>query len=177
MNKTFDVLSRELFNLKAIVLILAFAFCYVSLTIFILNYRLIADSIFGNFSFIFKIKIILLSLLGLFSAFSFIDSALLILTGLLVGINIVLLISTFKFLKRGSGVKFFVGGGSIFGVISAGCTSCGFSALSVLGLGGGIGFASFGGGIIFYILSFGTLIFSIFYMSKKLILANECGVN
>lgn len=62
------------------------------------------------------------------------------------------------------------------GFVSTGCASCGFSVLSLLGLGTILSFLPFNGKSV-YILSITTLMFSIIYILKKLSDSNSCRVS
>lgn len=175
INNVWTTFIQEVFNIKYILFIVFFTIFYSIFTIYFINYKSIISIIENSDSLLGKIIIILMLLEGIFSAFSKLDAILLIFTGFLIGINLSLLIITAEKL-RGSGIKFVIGGGSILGIISTGCASCGFSVLSVLGIGTGFfNFLPFRNST-FYFFSIGTLIFSIIYMVKKLRDGNSCNV-
>ncbi len=54
-------------------------------------------------------------------------------TALLVGINLVLIISLTQQTKNSGGMRVSLGGTSIVALVSSGCPSCGITALSLLG--------------------------------------------
>lgn len=175
MKSITNTFIKEVFTWKYLLLSTLIAFIYISFTVDLLNYRFALGTFFGNYSLPFKATVFLTLLEGIFTAFSKFDTSLLIITGLLIGINISLLVITARRLQ-GSNVKLLIGGGSILGLASTGCASCGFSVLSVLGIGTGfINFLPFGNKTL-YIFSIGTLLFSIFYMTKKLNDANICKI-
>ncbi len=175
MKNIWHTFVREVFHLKFLLLIAVVTFLYISFTVDFLNYRFIGETLSGNYPLQYKVTTLGILLEGIFTALSKLDATLLILTGILIGINISLLLATVKRLQ-GAGVKIIVGGGSMVGLASTGCASCGFSVLSVLGIGTGfLNFLPFGSKTL-YMLSIGTLLFSIFYMTKKLTEGTVCKV-
>ncbi|HET9946484.1 MAG TPA: hypothetical protein VFQ63_00265 [Patescibacteria group bacterium] len=169
------IIKQEAFKIHYLLLTLLVAIFYTAFTVYFLNYRFVLDSLLGRYPLQYKFSILLILLQGVFTAFSPLDATLLIVTGILIGINIVFLIITSKRVQN-TKLKFFVGGGGLFGLVSAGCASCGFSVLSVLGLGTGFfNILPFGNKSL-YMLSIGTLLFSILYMLKKLADGNRCKI-
>ncbi|MEK7451184.1 MAG: hypothetical protein AAB662_04585 [Patescibacteria group bacterium] len=155
-------------NLKNIITIVFVAFLYSSFAVFSLNYELVFGTLFGSFTLGYKISVLFFLLMGATTAFSKIDLILLIITSFLVGINIALFVNTVSAMKtNGARMKLTVGGGGVLGLASTGCASCGFSFLSVAGLGSILPNLPFGNHTI-YILSIGLLLASSFYMAKKL---------
>lgn len=168
---------EKLLNIKNIIAILFVAFLYSSFAIFSLNYKLVFATLFGSFSLGYKISVLFFLLIGATTAFSKIDLILLIITSILVGINIMFFVSTVSAMKtNGENLKLTVGGGGILGVVSTGCASCGFSFLSVIGLGSILPNLPFGNHTI-YIFSIGLLLASSFYMAKKFNDSLSCKLN
>lgn len=149
---------------------------YLALTSYILNYKLFLSTVLGNFPINYKAAILFNLPLGLKSALSSFDFYLLLLTSLLLGINLILIVKTIRLITIGSPrIKFLFGGSSMLAVVSAGCTTCGLSLLSILGFGASISLLPFGGKFI-YLISIGLLILSIVYMLKKIEYAKSCEV-
>jgi len=167
---------EELFNIKSLFFIGVIAFIYISIPIYFINYRFLFSTIFGAYPITYKLNVLFFLFEGLVSAFSPFDSTILIITGILVGLNAVLMVRTVKQVqKNGSSLKLLVGGGGILGLVSTGCASCGFSVLSIFGLGASISFLPFGGKSL-YILSVIPLAYSAIYMLKKLSDSNSCRI-
>lgn len=167
----------KLLNLKNIITILFVTFLYSSFATLSLNYKLVFSTLFANFSFSYKISLLVYLLLGATTAFSKIDFMLLIITSFLVGINVVLFANTIFAMKTNGGkIKVTVGGGGILGIASTGCASCGFSFLSIIGLGSIVPNLPFGSHTI-YILSIGLLLASSFYMVRKFNDSLSCKLN
>ncbi|HSD98747.1 MAG TPA: hypothetical protein VLB73_03545 [Patescibacteria group bacterium] len=156
---------RELASVTSLVLIALFASSYVILITFLLNYRLVLAS--ESFPFKDRINIFLSLLSGIFTAFSPFDTVLFLCTAVLVGINTLLIIKTLSQLRVLGKLHMSIGGAALVGLFTTGCTSCGLSLLSVLGLGTSIGLLPFHG-LELRILSVIFLLFSAFYMLRQL---------
>lgn len=105
---------------------------------------------------------------GLFTAFTMLDIVLLLLTGILVGINIVLLIKTTKRMKETtSPLKITVGGGGLIGLFSSGCAGCGLSFASVFGVTTSFTFLPYGNKLLYFI-AIAISLYSIIFMLHKL---------
>ncbi len=153
---------------KSIFLIFLIAFLYLTLAAYIMNYRLVLNTISGDFPLSYKFSILSSLFLGLKSALSAFDFYLLLLTSLLFGFNLILILKTIEMIKSSSHrAKLILGGGSILTIASAGCTTCGLSLISVLGAGASLTFLRFEGKFI-YLFSISLLVLSIIYMLKKL---------
>ncbi len=164
-------------NQKNTITILFVTFLYSSFAILSLNYKLVFATLFGSFSLGYKISLLTYLLLGATTAFSKIDFILLIITSILVGINIALFLDTVSAMKTNGGkMRLTVGGGGILGLATTGCASCGFSFLSVVGLGSIFPNLPFGNHTI-YILPIGLLLFSILYMGKRFNDSLSCKLN
>lgn len=164
-------------SLKNIIAILFVAFLYSSFAVLSLNYKLVIATLFGSFSLGYKISVLFFLLIGAATAFSKIDFILLIITSILVGINIMLFVSTVSAMKtNGGSLRLTVGSGGVLGIVSTGCASCGFSFLSVVGLGSILPNLPFGNHTI-YIFSIGLLLASSFYMAKKFNDSLSCKLN
>lgn len=151
---------------KTLILLLGTFFSYLLLVVFITNHNLVYATIIGDFPLSYKFSLISSLFIGLYTAFSFLDFYLLIITAFLVGLNFTLFSLTVKNL-RNSNVSFVVGGASILSIAAVGCTSCGLSVLSILGFSAALAFLPFDG-LTIHFISLSLLLFSTFYMLKKL---------
>lgn len=167
MPQLLETFRKEMLNIRYAFTIFIIAFFYSALIAYSINYRLVFEIMIGDYSLLFKIKILFELLKGLKTALSGLDFLLLVITALLSGINIALIVRSFNFIRGSGNVKFIAGGGTILGFISSGCASCGFSLLSVLGIGSVFALLPFGNYTL-YTLSIISLLFSGFYMLKKL---------
>lgn len=161
------VTRKELLSLFSILWIVSIAFLYILITIFVLNYRLVATALVASFPFADKVAILLSLLEGLFTAFSPGDTIIMLLSAVLVGVNILLIGKTIYLLEHAGKLRLSIGGATLIGLISAGCSSCGFSLLSILGLSTSLSFLPFHG-MGLHVLSAVFLLFSSWYMLKKL---------
>jgi len=166
-----EVLKKENFFVAFFVAVL-----YIALASYSINYRLVLSTIAGPYELLYKFKILFYLLIGTKSALSVFDFFLLILISVLTALNIILIIRAIKNLRATDGIKFVFGGGTIFGFISTGCASCGLSLLAILGLGGAFAFLPFGNHTL-YLISIGLLIFSLFFLLKKLHDTKDCKIN
>lgn len=168
-----ETIKQEAFRIPYFLLVVLVAVLYTAFTAYLLNYRFVLGTLTGSYPIPYKLSILLSLLEGVFTALSPFDATLLVITGILIGVNIVFILITAKRVQN-TKLKFFVGGGGIFGLVSTGCASCGFSVLSVLGIGTGfLNLLPFGNKTL-YIFSIGILLFSIAYMIKKLAEGNNC---
>lgn len=159
--------KTEVLNIYSLTLVLIISFLYFSLSVLLLNYKLVISSILGDSPLSFKLNILTQLLIGSYSAFSFGDFVLLIITSVLVGLNILLIYKTITALKApGVKLSFAVGGSTVFGIVVAGCSSCGFSILSLLGITGALTFIPFGA-ISLHFIAIGLLLFSFWYSLKN----------
>lgn len=170
MQKIPSVLSvalRHLLSVRSIFWIGFTALLYLTVMLFLLNYRLVFDTISAHFPLQDKLIIIFSLFGGLFTAFSPIDAWISIVSALLVGINIVLLFQTMYAMEHTGKIKLSIGGATLIGIAVTGCSSCGFSLLSLIGLGTSFSFLPFHG-LSIHILSVVLLFFSAWYLVKKL---------
>ncbi len=169
--------KKELFNVYSAAIILSISFIYFSFSVLLLNYRLVGSSIFGNNSINYKFNLLFQLLIGSYSAFSFWDFFLLTVTSLLIGVNILMIYKTLKSLKTdGTKLSLTVGGSTVLGILVAGCSSCGFSVLSLLGLTGVLFFIPFKGGGL-HLIVIALLIFSFLYSIKTYHNKIVCRIN
>lgn len=154
---------EELLSLNSILIILFISFLYYSLSVLIVNYRLISSFVFGNNLIFYKLSLLKELIIGARSALGDRDFIILIFSSVLVAANTLLLFKTLKELKKERGkLSLTMGGTIILGISVAGSCSCGFSLLSVLGITGALSFLPFDG-LGIHIIVIALLIFSFFY--------------
>lgn len=162
-----SITRKELLSFKSLFFVILLSASYLFLTILLLNDRLILATLTQPYPFIDKANIFLSLLGGLFTAFSPLDTIILFLNAFFVAVNILLMIRTLTVLRNQGSIRLSVGGATIIGFISAGCSSCGFSVLSILGLSTSFSFLPFHG-LELHLAALAFLAFSAFYMLKKL---------
>lgn len=165
--------THKIFTPFSILFILLVDLLYICLATYLLNYRLVIGTIDGAFSLTYKTTLLYQLATGIFSSFGVIDSLFLIINGLLVGLNFVLIFRTLSTLEGMGKVKISVGGATLIGLVAAGCGACGFTIFSLLGVSVSVSFLPFHG-LEVHVLSFAVLLFSVFYMVKKLLAAQVC---
>lgn len=168
-------MAKHLFSVSSLLGIFLFGSMYLLLSVFFLNYQFILDTFSQSLPFFYKIHILSILVVGIVSVFSPVDTMLFLMSALLVGINCVLGIQTFSTLKHLGKTKFSLGGITLFAFASTGCSSCGISLLSFLGIGGTFSFLPFKG-LEFKIAAVILLVISGWYMSKQLHNALSCKV-
>lgn len=167
----------ELVSAKSFVSSLFFAFLYILFSVCLLNYRLVIATIVGDFPLLYKLTVMFNLLLGTWTGLSLVDFSLLIATAILVGVNIFLLARTIYLLQHASKrVRFSIGGATLVSIITTGCTSCGLSLLSILGLSASLSFLPFHG-MELHIGALFLLFISALYMLKQLWNAKYCKIS
>ena len=171
----FTTFKEEVVKTKYLLIISLVTILYIALGVYSINYRLVFGTVFGDFPVFYKVNLLFNLLQGAQTALSTPDFILLLITAILTGINISLIIAALKYIKMNGRFRFLVGGGGLLGIVSTGCASCGFSLLSVLGLGGALSFLPLGSHTL-YIFSIAILLVSGVYMLKKLNDSKNCRV-
>lgn len=170
------IIKSEVLGIKNLLIILAGGFLYSVLAVLLLNYRLVWSTLSGSFPLDYKTRLLSQLYLGARVALSNADFILLIIISLLVGMNIAFLISGIRKIKEaGRSMRVIAGGSGILGIVSTGCTTCGLSMLSILGLGTGVSFLPWGSSSL-YLLSIGALSFSILYIVRQMDRARYCEI-
>lgn len=160
-------------------LLIAFivAFLMLAFITLILNISLIFNPIAPNYSIFDKALLVLKLLGGLITNNTLITITILIVTSLLAGINVALLFFKIKTLKSVNYKESGLGtGGTLTSILASGCSSCGISVLSMIGIAGGLAFLPFGG-IELSFLGIILLLFSLYWISKEITNCQVCKVN
>lgn len=162
--------KSELLSLKSLIAVLLISLLYFAFSTLILNYTLVYETIFGDYPLNYKLTLLFNLLEGAWTAFSRLDFVLLIITSVLVGLNIFLIAKTIIKLESQKGrLGLSVGGSAVLGIVVAGCSFCGFSVLSLLGLSASLTFIPFGGmglhllAIILLLISFAYSLLTLHY--------------
>ena len=141
---------------------------YILFTTYLMNWRLVIDTLIGSFSLTYKIDLMLALFGGMWTAMSGSVLMVLFLIALLTGANLTLLVRQIKILRQARSLHFVVGGNTLLGVAGAGCAACSLPVLSFLGLSGSIIYFPFRGAEISYLalvllsISFYLLLRSVF---------------
>lgn len=165
--------TRSIFTLRSLIIIFSLGFLYVAIAALLINFRLVTETMSGSFPVQYKLSLLLQLILGIFTAFGWLDGIFLILNGLFIGLNIVLITHTIKTLEGMGKVKLSVGGATLIGLVTTGCGACGLTLLSLLGVSTSVTTLPFQG-LGMHILSLAVLIFSSWYMIRKLLAAQVC---
>lgn len=128
----FSLIRRELFSFWSLFWIFCISLAYITSLLFLLNYRFVVSLL--SYPLTIKLAAFLSLFTGLFTAFSPLDTILTLTNALFFGINVVLFIKTLALMRQSGKLQLTVGGATLVGIISTGCTSCGFSLLSLFGL-------------------------------------------
>lgn len=114
------------------------AIIYILLVTYLMNWSLFQDTLIGDYSLIYKWRILIGLLQGLTTSITTFTQILLILTALLTGINFTLVYLRLKALRSGGKLHLMVGGSSILAIVGSGCATCGLPILALLGLSGSL---------------------------------------
>lgn len=118
---------------------------YILFTVFMMNGRLVQDTLPGNYPLDYKFNLIIALLAGMWTAMTGAGLFLLFLTALLTGINLTLVFQRLALLQSSGKLHIVVGGSSILGIVGSGCAACGLPILALLGLSGGVVYLPFRG--------------------------------
>lgn len=151
-------------NLIASTLIIASL--YVLFTIYIMNGELVKNTIFGDFSIVYKFNLMVALLQGMWTAMSGAGLSMLFITAILTGINLTLVVQRLSLLKSARNLHLVVGGSSILGFVGSGCAACGLPILALLGLSGSIVYLPFRGTEL-SIIAVALLGMSLFFMLRN----------
>ncbi len=123
---------------KILVLAIIIALFYILGAIYLMNYRLLAATLFGDYAFLAKATLLVSLLGGMWTAMTSSGRTILFLTGFLTGVNVSLIMARFSFLTKMGGLHLVAGGSSALSLVTSGCASCGLPILSLLGLSGSV---------------------------------------
>lgn len=139
---------------------------YLLLTVFLMNFVLEKNTLFGSYPFVYKWNVSIALIEGMWTAMTHFSLLLLVLIALLTGANLTLLFNRISVLKQAGGIHIATGGGSLLGFVSSGCAACGLPILSLLGFSGSFLALPFHGEELSF-LALVLLIISFFLLSKS----------
>lgn len=165
----------KLLTYKFLVASVTIALIYAVVTIYLMNYNLVINTIVGNYPLGYKERLLLALLGGMWTAMTKQALSLLVVTSLLTGANVTLLVRRLKDIKDQGKIRVVVGGSSLIGIIGSGCAACGLPILALLGLGGSAVYLPLGGVELSYVSAL-LLMFS-FYVLVRPNLSQSCTVS
>lgn len=148
---------------------------YISFTTYLMNIRLVIDTLGGSFSLDYKLNLMIDLFGGMWTAMSGTGLILLFLTAILTGANLTLLTKQIRLLRKTSDLHFVVGGNTFLGLAGAGCAACGLPVLSLLGLSGAIIYLPLRGTEILY-LAIILLSISFYLLSRSIFEKEYCPI-
>jgi hypothetical protein len=125
-------LKQELLKPSVIIGGSVLAAVYILFSTLIINYKLITETVSGSYSFSHKITLILSLFLGITSLFPLFELLIILFMGFLMGVNVVLLVTSLRERKKQKGDWTF-GLGFAGMLATTGCAGCGITLLSFLG--------------------------------------------
>lgn len=117
---------------------MAVAGCYLVATVYLMNYRLVTDALFGAHAIGYRWNLLVALLGGLWTAMSKLNLVLLVIVAMLTGANLTLVVQRLQTIRASGKMSFMVGGSSLLGIVGSGCASCSLPVLAFLGLSGAV---------------------------------------
>lgn len=151
--------------MKSCLITLIIAFFYAILATYLMNPGLVIDTFVGNYTLMYKIKLLTALAYGMWTSMSVQALFILFLTALLAGANLAFLIQRIHFLTKAGSLHIMAGGSSLISLATSGCASCGLPILSLLGLTGILAYLPFHGYEVSYI-SLSLLLISLYFLIK-----------
>lgn len=172
------MVHSAIFSKKFFIFSLIFGLSYFALNIYVLNYRLVTQTVWGNYPAVYKFNILQVLLEGAGSSMSDINLIVLILISTLTGANLYMLIKRIIYLhhvRKSSAIERKEGGvqsrwgivatvGSFLGFVGSGCAGCSLPIMAYLGLSGSLAYLPFRGSeipfvaLVFLVVSFVVLV-------------------
>lgn len=142
------------------------AFIYIILVTYSMNVSILIDTLFGDYSIVYKLKLMTALLEGMWTAMSGSGLIALFFVAVLTGANLTLLSEKIITLKKFDKLQLVVGGNSLLGIVGSGCAACGLPILALLGLSGSIMYLPYHGAELSY-LSIALLGISFYLLIKS----------
>jgi hypothetical protein len=142
------------------------AIFYLLLNVYMTNYLVINQTLFGVHDFSYKFVLIGALIMGLTTAMSGVSLLVLCLIALFSGANLVLVYRNLKNNLSQKSAQMAFGFGTIIGTAGSGCASCGLPLLGLLGISGSVGYLPFKGAEV-SMVALGLLIFSFVILVRK----------
>lgn len=124
---------------------------YLSITMWLMNIKLLSFTLGSNFSLSAKLSIAASLLGGMFTSMTPFSLFLLVLSGILTGANLTLIYQKINLLRKMGSLELTVGGGLVLGVVGSGCSACGLPILSMFGVTGSLAFLPLQGGELAFV--------------------------
>lgn len=141
----------SLLSKRFIIPALTISFFYIVFVTYSMNISLLKDTLLGDYTFFYKIKILLSLLEGMWTSMSPSGLMLLFLVAVLTGANITLLFEKITIFKKFDKLELVTGGNSLLGIVGSGCAACGLPILSLLGLSGSLMYLPYRGTELSYV--------------------------
>lgn len=167
-----DLLQKPRFTLAAIFI----ASVYVISVVYLMNGRLVRETLIGNFPLDYKFNLMVALLAGMWTAMTGAGLFILLTTALLTGINLMLVFQRLALLRSAGNLHLVVGGSSLLGIVGSGCAACGLPVLALLGLSGSVAYLPFRGTEL-SIIAVIMLSISFYLMVKSNNQAKVCQIN
>src|SRR3989344_9106685 len=164
----------SLLSKRFIIPAIAISLLYIVFVTYSMNVSLLKDTLLGDYSFFYKVKILLFLLEGMWTSMSPSGLILLFLVAVLTGANLTLLFEKITILKKFDKLQIVVGGNSLLGIVGSGCVACGLPILSLIGLSGSLMYLPYHGAELSY-LSLILLSISLYMLIKTR--DQACAVN
>lgn len=155
------LLQYHLYSKEFVAKVCIIAFIYTLVSLYVINALAFVNILGNNHGFATTLLILVLLLSQTAQSLSLFSLFLLIVTAFLFGINLELIAQRIQLLMRGKNLKITVGAG-IASIVASGCSTCGLSLLSILGLTGAIAALPFHG-VEIAALGATTLLATLFY--------------
>jgi len=168
-------MRKILTSSKFLIPTLIIASIYVIFATYLMNIRLVQETIFGSFSVNYKVSLLFALLSGMWTAMSGSALILLLLTAVLTGANLTLLVRQIKVLRSAQNLHLVVGGNTLLGLVGSGCAACGLPVLSFLGLTGSVIYLPFRGTELSY-LAVALLLISFYLLLKSVYEKEYCTI-
>lgn len=143
-------MRNVLFSKKLLFGSLLIATIYVIIAVYAMNSTLVVSTWLSSTPLDYKVRLMMALLGGLFTAMTMVGSVTLILTGLLTGINGMLMAKTVLAGRSDRKATFTASGGSFVGIIAGGCAACGLPIISFFGLSASVAYLPLRGSELSY---------------------------
>lgn len=168
-------MRRILFSTSFVIPTITIAIIYILFTTYLMNFKLVLDTLIGSFSIDYKLNLMIALLGGMWIAMNGMGLVLLFLTAILTGANLTLLFKQLKVLRHAQNLHVVVGGNTILGLVGSSCAACGLPVLALLGLSGSIIYLPLRGAEISY-LAVALLSISFYLLLKSVFEKEYCAL-
>lgn len=167
-----DIVRSSKFLLPTLII----ASIYTILITYLMNSRLVFNTVIGVFPLGYKFKLLFALLGGMWTAMSGSGFIILITTAFLTGANWTLVIQKVAALRSSGSVHLVVSSSSLLGIVSSGCAACSLPIISLLGLSGSLIYLPLRGQELSYI-SVVLLAISFYFLLRNIDKEKYCKIN